>query len=127
MGQASQRLPCTDSVAAIDCLVRTSPRPVLLSFERPGARPWRSVLQALAPRVATQLVVRQLDIEASPALASRFRIRVTPTLLLYWHGQLRAFLVGYLPPRVLAPWLARALRSAPRRRSRASGGTPSQT
>jgi thioredoxin 1 len=60
-------------------------RPLLVFFwsERSGpARRMESLLAHLARKERDRLRVRRVDVDASPELASRFKVEVVPTLVL---------------------------------------------
>ena len=92
------------------------PRPLLVFFwsERSGpARRMESLLAHLARKERGRLRVRRVDVDASPALAERFRIDVVPTLVLVKDKQVVARLAGRTSaPRIeamLEPHLAAEL------------------
>ena len=61
------------------------PRPLLVFFwsERSGpARRMESLLAHLERKERHRLRVRRVDVDASPALAERFKVQVVPTLVL---------------------------------------------
>jgi thioredoxin 2 len=84
------------------------PKPLLVFFSssRSGpARRMESLLAHLARKERQRLVVRSVDIEASPELAERFKIDTVPTLLLVKDKRVVARLAG----RASAPKIERML------------------
>lgn len=60
-------------------------RPLLVFFwsERSGpARRMESLLAHIARKERTRLRIRQVDVDASPEVAERFKVEVVPTLVL---------------------------------------------
>ena len=94
-------------------------RPMLVFFwsERSGpARRMESLLAHLARKERSRLRVRQVDVEASPDLATRFKVDVVPTLVLVKDKRAVARLEGRTSaPRIeamLAPHLVGELAAA---------------
>ena len=89
-----------------DAEVLRAEKPVLVDF----TAVWCGPCKALAPIVADvarefdgRLKVTKLDIDHSPATASRFGIRGVPTIVLFKGGKEIARQVGLVPkPRLLA-------------------------
>jgi thioredoxin-like negative regulator of GroEL len=72
-------------------------RPMLVFFwsERSGpARRMESLLAHLARKERSRLRVRRVDVDASPDLATRFKVDVVPTLVLVKDKQAVARLEG---------------------------------
>ncbi len=94
-------------------------RPMLVFFwsERSGpARRMESLLAHLARKERSRLRVRQIDVDANPDLASRFKVDVVPTLVLVKDKRAVARLEGRTSaPRIeamLAPHLPGELAAA---------------
>ena len=94
-------------------------RPMLVFFwsERSGpARRMESLLAHLARKERGRLRVRQVDVDASPDLATRFKVDVVPTLVLVKDKHAVARLEGRTSaPRIeamFAPHLAGELAAA---------------
>ena len=94
-------------------------RPMLVFFwsERSGpARRMESLLAHLARKERSRLRVRQIDVDANPDLASRFKVEVVPTLVLVKDKRAVARLEGRTSaPRIeamLAPHLPGELAAA---------------
>ena len=94
-------------------------RPMLVFFwsERSGpARRMESLLAHLARKERSRLRVRQVDVEANPDLATRFKVDVVPTLVLVKDKRAVARLEGRTSaPRIeamLAPHLVGELAAA---------------
>jgi thioredoxin 1 len=77
--------------------VQSNPKPLLVFFrsEQSGpARRMESLLAHLARKERERLTVKQVDVEARPELAERFRIAQVPTLVLVKDKQVVARLEG---------------------------------
>jgi thioredoxin-like negative regulator of GroEL len=95
-------LPRCARVIEEERLVTDDPRPLLVFFwsERSGpARRMESLLAHLERKERHRLRVRRVDVDASPELAERFRVRVVPTLVLVKDKRV----VGRLDGRTSAP------------------------
>jgi thioredoxin-like negative regulator of GroEL len=97
-GQHGQqcRVPYIPPIA-LECIARQSRQPVLLCFQTPQAEPMRPVVWRISKAFVGQLLVVQVDVTTHPHLVERFKVRITPTLLLLKHGVPVEFLVGLLP------------------------------
>ena len=81
---------------------------VLADFWAEWCAPCRTlapVLEELAKERAGRLRVVKINTEREPALASQFKIRSIPTLLLFRDGKLVDQLSGALPKQELALWI----------------------
>ncbi len=77
--------------------MQANPKPLLVFFrsEQSGpARRMESLLAHLARKERERLTVKQVDVEARPELAERFRIAQVPTLVLVKDKQVVARLEG---------------------------------
>ena len=84
----------------------TKPLLVFFSSQRSGpARRMESLLAHLARKERRRLLVRSVDVEASPELVERFKIETVPTLLLVKDKRVVARLAG----RASAPKIERML------------------
>jgi thioredoxin-like negative regulator of GroEL len=70
-----------------------------------------------------------VNISANSELATRFKIRAVPTLLIFQQGVPVEFIVGTVPPRFIFETVCKALGVSPRlpktRRARGAGRWPS--
>jgi Thioredoxin len=82
---------------ALECFARQSRQLVLLRLLTPQAEPMRPVIRRVSKEFVGQLLVVQVDVTTHPHLIERFKVRITPTLLLLKHGVPVEFLVGLLP------------------------------
>jgi len=69
----------------------------------------QSFLENLAHRMAGLVKVVKVNIERELALANRFQIRSTPTLLVYRNGKLIDELYGALPEHEMQAWIEAAI------------------
>jgi thioredoxin 1 len=83
--------------ASFDREVLGAAKTVLVEFGATWCGPCRAlapVVQALAEERAESLEVGEVDVDASPSLATRFGVRGVPTLLVFEGGKERARHVG---------------------------------
>ena len=79
--------------------------PVLLDFGADWCPPCKvmiPLLEELAVAYHDKALIARLDVESSPATASRYQVRNLPTLLILKHGQVVERIVGAVPKKVLA-------------------------
>jgi hypothetical protein len=98
--------------ATLDALLTEALEPILVSFHtasREMLAPTGRELRALIALIDAHLHVVHVDVATYPDLAVRFKIRVTPTLLLFTHGVQTEFIVGPIPSRFLVATVSKAL------------------
>jgi thioredoxin 1 len=114
---------------SFDRLVINSPIPVLVNFQTPWSRRMVPLLGQLAETFARRLRVVQVNISADPELATRFKIRAVPTLLIFKKGVPVEFIVGTVPSRFIFKTVCNTLGVSSRwtstRRARSAGRWPS--
>jgi len=69
-------------------------------------------LEELAIQFAGQLKLVKVDVDAAPAIATRFEVRAVPTLLMLRDGKVIAQQAGAAPTPVLRRWLTDAMAKA---------------
>ena len=85
------------SDATFDAEVVKSATPVLVDYWAEWCGPCKMiapVLEELAKTYAGRLTVAKLDIDANPAVTTKYGIRGIPTLILFKDGQVHAQKVG---------------------------------
>jgi thioredoxin 1 len=83
--------------ASFDREVLAAVKPVLVEFGATWCGPCRAlapVVASLAQERAETLDVGEVDVDASPGLATRFGVRGVPTLIVFVSGKERARHVG---------------------------------
>jgi thioredoxin 1 len=122
-----QQIPRVTS-ETFDKLVIASPIPVLVNFETAWSTGMVPLLGQLAEVFAGQLRVVRANISADPELATRFKIRAVPTLLLFKAGRAVEFIVGTVPTRFIFETVSKTVglptKSARPRRVKAIGRWP---
>jgi thioredoxin 1 len=101
--------------ATFDAEVLTSSAPVLVDFWAQWCTPCRMIGPLVAESAKTyagRLDVVKLDIDENPAVASRFRVRSIPTLMLFKGGVPVATHVGALSKGQLASFIEPHLSAA---------------
>jgi thioredoxin len=87
----------TDETFQADVL--SSPKPVLVDYWAEWCGPCRMIgplVEQSAAQYADRLTVAKLNVDDNPAVASRYRVRGIPTLMLFKDGQPVATHVGSL-------------------------------
>jgi len=97
-----------------DQLVMGLSVPVLVNFQTSWAKGMVPLLGQLADAFAGQLRVVQADIAADPDLATRFKIRAVPTLLIFKSGVPVEFIVGTVPSRFIFEMISKSLGTLPK-------------
>lgn len=85
--------------------VLLSKEPVAVDFYAQWCGPCKAlspVLEKFSEGYAGRVKVAKVDVDSSPELAARFRIRGVPTMLFFRDGKVVDQVVGLLPPNQLA-------------------------
>jgi thioredoxin 2 len=96
-------------------VVEAASIPVLVDLWAPWCGPCRMVspaLESLARQYAGRVKLVKVNVDDSPAVASRFDVRGIPTLLLVSGGQVVSRQTGAAPEPALRGWLDQGLSSA---------------
>ena len=95
--------------ANLDRLLTESSIPVLVNFQAPWSPGMDAALGRLAKAFAGHLRVVQVNIAAHPELATRFKVRIVPTLLIFEGGVPVEFSVGIIAEHYLFEMVRKAL------------------
>ena len=90
--------PVTLTSATFDSTIASGT--VLVDFWAEWCGPCRqqlAVLERVAPQIPEGVVIGKVNVDEEPALATRFRIRSIPALLLFQDGQLVKTVNGLTP------------------------------
>lgn len=85
--------------------VLLSKEPVAVDFFAEWCGPCKAlapVLEKFSEGYAGRVKVAKVDVDSSPELAARFRIRGVPTMIFFRDGKVVDEIVGLLPPAQLA-------------------------
>lgn len=89
--------------------VLDSDLPVMVDFWAPWCAPCRvmgQTLEHVAPEVSGKVKIVKINVDESPATASRFGIQSIPTLLFFRGGEAQGMIPGALPAAPLRQILA---------------------
>jgi thioredoxin 1 len=113
--------PITEiNAAAFDAEVLGAAMPVLVDFFTHECRPCRqakALLEAIAPEFAGRVKFIQLNAQAEPELATRYRVVHVPTLMVFVRGEPVESHVGTPSLKRLRTMLEEAAEAAPTKKS----------
>jgi thioredoxin-like negative regulator of GroEL len=113
-GHGRDKVVSSVTPATLNALLNEAAVPILVSFHTPASEAMFPTHRELVELFAGLLCLVRVDLAIYPALAERFKIRVSPTLLLFKHGVLTEFIVGTLPTRFIIETLSTALGVRPK-------------
>jgi len=98
--------------AEFEAQVLNADEPVLVDFWAEWCEPCKRiepVLHDLADQYEGKLRIAKVNVEASPALASQFKVRGLPTFMIFKDGQVHATQIGAVSRMQLTQFIDRAI------------------
>ena len=86
--------------------------PVVVDFTAGWCPPCRAIapfLDEIADEFAGAVKITRLDVDANPAITTRYGVRSRPTLIVFKNGEPTAMQVGAAPKARLSDWIRRAV------------------
>jgi thioredoxin 1 len=96
------------SDATFEADVLRSPRPVLVDFWAEWCGPCKMIgpsLEELAKEYGEKVTIAKVNVDESPAVASRYNVRSIPALMLFKGGQVAASRIGAMPKNKIKEWV----------------------
>ena len=96
------------SEATFEADVLRSSRPVLVDFWAEWCGPCKMIgpsLEELAKEYGEKVTIAKVNIDESPAVASRYNVRSIPALMVFKGGQVAASRIGAMPKNKIKEWV----------------------
>jgi thioredoxin 1 len=98
--------------ASFDAEVLGESLPVVVDFTAEWCPPCKAIapsLDQIADELAGKVKIVKLDVDADPAISTRYGVRSMPTLMVFRNGEPTAMQIGAQPKNRLADWIKAAI------------------
>ena len=100
--------PAKVTDASFDSDVLKSGDPVLVDFWAEWCGPCKQIapsLEEIGTELGDKLTIAKVNVDESPAVASRYNVRSIPALMLFKGGQVAASRIGAMPKNKIKEWV----------------------
>ena len=90
-------------------------RPVVVDFWAEWCQPCRLIapaLEEIADSLGDKVKIVKLNVDESPATATKYGIQSIPTLMIFKNGQMASRQIGAAPKQKLEQWITAAMATA---------------
>jgi thioredoxin len=98
--------------ASFEAEVLDASLPVVVDFTAAWCGPCHAIapsLEAISEELAGKVKIVKLDVDADPAVSTRYGVRSMPTLMVFKNGEPTAMQVGAVPKSRLSDWIKSAI------------------
>ncbi|MEJ0011458.1 MAG: thioredoxin [Bauldia sp.] len=98
--------------ASFDSEVLGESLPVVVDFTAVWCPPCHAIapyLEQISDELSGKVKIVKLDVDADPAISTRYGVRSMPTLMVFKNGELIAMQIGAQPKSRLSDWIKAAI------------------